>query len=260
MKKIKASVLIANFNNQKYINECLRSLLNQTYKNFEIIFHDDNSNDESIINIKKYKNVKIIENKKRGKFGSLNQINAYKRAFKICRGEIIFLLDSDDYFLKNKIKNIIKVFETNNKIKVIYDLPVILKDKKKKLVKNKQRILNNYWPYIPPQSCISFRRKYFEEIINKIKVNDFYDVWMDFRLAIYLKYIENNFYIHEQNLTIYRQNVNSVSSGFTFLSTNWWKRRLQAHQYIKFFFNKNKINYKRNFDYYFTKIIVSIFS
>ena len=260
MKKIKASVLIANFNNQKYINECLRSLLNQTYKNFEIIFHDDNSNDESIINIKKYKNVKIIENKKRGKFGSLNQINAYKRAFKICRGEIIFLLDSDDYFLKNKIKNIIKVFETNNKIKVIYDLPVILKDKKKMLVKNKQRILNNYWPYIPPQSCISFRRKYFEEIINKIKVNDFYDVWMDFRLAIYLKYIENNFYIHEQNLTIYRQNVNSVSSGFTFLSTNWWKRRLQAHQYIKFFFNKNKINYKRNFDYYFTKIIVSIFS
>ena len=260
MKKIKASVLIANFNNQKYINECLRSLLNQTYKNFEIIFHDDNSNDESIINIKKYKNVKIIENKKRGKFGSLNQINAYKRAFKICRGEIIFLLDSDDYFLKNKIKSIIKAFETNNKIKVIYDLPVILKDKKKMLVKNKQRILNNYWPYIPPQSCISFRRKYFEEIINKIKVNNFYDVWMDFRLAIYLKYIEKNFYIHDQNLTIYRQNVNSVSSGFTFLSTNWWKRRLQAHQYIKFFFNKNKINYRRNFDYYFTKIIVSIFS
>ena len=79
-------MLIANFNNQKYINECLRSLLNQTYKNFEIIFHDDNSNDESIINIKKYKNVKIIENKKRGKFGSLNQINAYQEAFKISKG------------------------------------------------------------------------------------------------------------------------------------------------------------------------------
>ena len=62
---------------------------------------------------------------------------------------------------------------------------------------------------------------------------------MDFRLAIYLKYIEK-FYIHEQNLTIYRQNVNSVSSGFTFLSTNWWKRRLQAHQYIKFFLIKIK--------------------
>ena len=67
MKKIKASVLIANYNNQKYINDCLRSLVQQTYKNFEIIFHDDNSNDHSILNVKKYKNVKIIKNRKRGK-------------------------------------------------------------------------------------------------------------------------------------------------------------------------------------------------
>ena len=131
MKKIKASVLIANYNNQKYINDCLRSLVKQTYKNFEIIFHDDNSNDDSILNVKKYKNVKIIKNRKRGKYGSLNQINAYERAFKISKGEIIFLLDSDDYFLKNKIKNIIRVFEKNSKIQVIYDLPIILKDQKK---------------------------------------------------------------------------------------------------------------------------------
>ena len=82
MKKIKASVLIANYNNQKYINDCLSSLVKQTYKNFEIIFHDDNSNDDSILNVKKYKNVKIIKNRKRGKYGSLNQINAYKSAFK----------------------------------------------------------------------------------------------------------------------------------------------------------------------------------
>ena len=37
MKKIKASVLIANYNNQKYINDCLRSLVQQTYKNFDLI-------------------------------------------------------------------------------------------------------------------------------------------------------------------------------------------------------------------------------
>ena len=57
MKKIKASVLIANYNNQKYINDCLRSLVQQTYKNFEIIFQDDNSNDDSILNVKKYINL-----------------------------------------------------------------------------------------------------------------------------------------------------------------------------------------------------------
>lgn len=123
------------------------------------------------------------------------------------------------------------------------------------LVKNKSKIIKNYWPYIPPQSCISFRRKYFAEIINKIKVKNFYDVWMDFRLAIYLKYIENNFYIHEENLTIYRQNANSVSSGFTFLSNNWWKRRKQAHEYVKYFFSKNKIQYFKNLDCLITNFI-----
>ena len=139
-------------------------------------------------------------------------------------------------------------------------MPIILNNKSKIFEKNKSKIIKSYWPYIPPQSCISLRRQYFEEIINKINIRKFYDVWMDFRLGIYLKYIEKNFYIHEQNLTIYRKNNNSVSSGFTFLSINWWKRRLQAHQYVKFFFIKNKIVYKRNFDYYLTKIIVSIFN
>ena len=67
MKKIKASVLIANYNNQKYINDCLRSLVKQTYKNFEIIFHDDNSKDGSIVKVKKFKKVKIIKNKKKRK-------------------------------------------------------------------------------------------------------------------------------------------------------------------------------------------------
>ena len=62
------------------------------------------SSDNSIKRINKYKNIKIIKNKKRGKYGSYNQMNAYYRAFKKSKGEIIFLLDSDDLFKKNKIK------------------------------------------------------------------------------------------------------------------------------------------------------------
>ena len=258
MKKIKASVLIANYNNQKHINECLKSLLKQNYKNFEIIFHDDCSVDNSIIKVKKFKNVKIISNKKRGKYGSFNQITAYERAFKYSRGEIIFLLDSDDYFSYQKIKNIINTFNKNNKIKVIYDLPIIINNKEKKIIKNKKKIINNFWPYIPPQSCISIRRKDFKRIIKKIKIKNFYDIWIDFRLGIYLIYIEKNFFILEKNLTYYRQNNYSVSSNFKFLSANWWSRRMQAHNYVKFFFKKNKIIYKKNFDYYLTKLFISI--
>ena len=78
MNKLKVSVLIANYNNQLHINECIDSIKKQTYQNIEIIFHDDFSTDNSIKCINQYSNIKIIKNKKRGKYGSFNQMNAYK--------------------------------------------------------------------------------------------------------------------------------------------------------------------------------------
>ena len=77
---MKASIVIANYNNGKFINECITSLKNQTYKNFEIIIFDDNSKDNSIKEMEKFKNIKIIKNKIQTKYGSLNQMNAFCKA------------------------------------------------------------------------------------------------------------------------------------------------------------------------------------
>ena len=69
----KASILIANYNNEKYLEECLNSILNQTYKNIEIIVIDDNSSDNSSKIINKFKNKIIIANKK----GQKTKIGSY---------------------------------------------------------------------------------------------------------------------------------------------------------------------------------------
>ena len=100
--KILVSVLIANYNNAKFIKDCIKSVKKQTYTNIEIIFFDDCSHDNSLNEIKKFPKIKIISNNMRGKFGSFNQMNAYVKAFKESRGDIIFLLDSDDFFSKKK--------------------------------------------------------------------------------------------------------------------------------------------------------------
>ena len=255
MKNLKVSILIANYNNQYYLEECIKSIKSQTYKNIEVIFHDDFSSDESLIKASKFKNLKIIKNKKRGKFGSFNQMNAYQRAFNKSTGEIIFFLDSDDFFKKNKVKDTVNEFLKNNKISAIFDLPIIKYEKKMKFAKNKKKLLDNYWPYIPPQSCISIRRKHFKKMMNKINFNLFPDIWMDFRIALYLKYISKNFFILNNNLTFYRQSPKMVSSNFKFLSTSWLKRRMQAHNYVKYFYLKNKINYKKNLDYFITAFV-----
>ena len=67
MKNIKASILIANYNNAIFIKDCIQSLKKQTYKNLEIIFFDDNSKDNSLKEIKKFSKIKKICNKKKKK-------------------------------------------------------------------------------------------------------------------------------------------------------------------------------------------------
>ena len=57
---MKASIVIANFNNAKFIPECINSIKSQTYKNHEIILFDDNSTDNSIQVAETFENIQII--------------------------------------------------------------------------------------------------------------------------------------------------------------------------------------------------------
>lgn len=64
---MKLSVIIPNYNNQKYIKECLDSILNQTFQDFEIVIVDDCSTDNSVDIIKRYisknKRIKLYHTK-----------------------------------------------------------------------------------------------------------------------------------------------------------------------------------------------------
>lgn len=252
---MKVSVLIANYNNYQYIDQCINSILNQTYKNFEIIFFDDYSTDRSLDQINNFSDVVIIKNNKKKIFGSYNQINAYKEAFLKSTGDIVCFLDSDDYFESNKLELIIKEFKEKSELKVIFDLPIHQYEKKRLFKKNKNKIFKTYWPYIPPQSCISVRKEIIIEMLNSIEFDLFPNIWMDFRICIFSKYILNDFYILNKNLTNYRINNLSVNAKFKFLTIQWWKRRIEAHEYIKHYFKLNKIKYSRNLDFFLTKLI-----
>ena len=252
---MKASILIANYNNDQYIIDCINSLKKQTYQNIEIIFFDDNSKDKSLDVVKRFSEVKLLINEKEKKIhGSFNQLNSYKEAFKKCSGEIILFLDSDDYFHEEKIANVVKEFEKNNNLKIIFDLPIIKTDRGEEIPKG-QFLNKTYWPYIPPQSCISISRKYIEQVYDLIDFDLFPNIWMDFRIGIVSKYILDSYYILNKRLTYYRKSEKNISSKFKHMSRSWWKRRSEAHDYIKYFFLKHKIKYKKNLDYYFTKLI-----
>lgn len=263
LKKInyKVSILVVNYNNAKFLSQCLDSLINQTYKNIEIIIIDDSSNDNSIDILKKYQNKTSIVRKKSKKIGvgSYDQMESYRECLKFSTGEIIVLCDSDDFFDTKKIEKVVNKFEENENYLMIYDLPILKFENKTKFIKKKSKFLKNFWSYFPPTSCISLRSKEFKDYFNLINFKDFPDIWLDFRLGILSKFIFKNLIFIEENLTYYRQTNTNISSNFKFLSKNWWRRRNQAHDYIKFFFRKNNIVYKKNLDYFITKLINKFF-
>ena len=254
-KKPLVSVLIANYNSSPYIHHCINSLNAQTYKNLEIIFFDDNSSDNSIDIIKKFSDVKIIANKIQTKFGSLNQLNAFKEAFKISKGELIFLLDSDDYFNQEKIEKVVDYYNNNKKAEIVFDYPLIVENNNIYSEKKKLNFFKTYWPYIHPTSCISIKKNCFEKLLKVISYKDFTDVWLDFRICLFSKYILKDFHIINENLTFYRKTDSNVSSKFNRFSKNWWKRRLQAHQFYQKFSKDNKLDFDKNLDFFLTKLI-----
>ena len=95
MKKVKLSIIVPVFNTEKYLSECLNSLINQTLKSIEIICVDDGSTDNSLSILEKFhskdERVKIIH---QGNFGvSVARNNGIAMA----QGEYIGFVDSDDW-------------------------------------------------------------------------------------------------------------------------------------------------------------------
>ncbi len=251
---MKASVVIANYNNSKFIHECIDSLNNQTYQNIEIIFFDDNSTDNSLEIIKRFKNIKIIENKTQTNFGSFNQINAFKKSIQSSTGDIVFLLDSDDFFRKDKIEKIIDFFSKNENENIVFDYPVIKKNDKEIPQKKKANFFKTYWGYIHPTSCISIRRKYSDKIFDKVVDNKFSDIWLDLRILLFSKYLDKYNVIND-NLTFYRQFEGNESSKFKKFSKSWWQRRNLAHEYFLNFKIMNNLKIGKNLDFYISKLI-----
>jgi len=112
------SVVVATCNGEKYIKEQLDSIINQSYKDFEILILDDKSEDRTVEIIKhyerKYSFIKVIQNESR-----LGVIDNFEKGISLAKGDFIALSDQDDIWEKDKLLiqyNIIKD----------YDIPVMV--------------------------------------------------------------------------------------------------------------------------------------
>ena len=257
MYKEKISILITNFNKEKFIEESILSCLRQNHNNLEIIIVDNLSTDKSMSIIKKYLEKLVIITKKRESLHSpKNQIDSLIQAFKKSTGNLILLLDGDDYFLPNKVSHIKDIFLKNNNLDVVFDVPTILANNEFRPLKIKKKYNREIWPTTIPTSGICFKRAFFENCLEFNLFNSYPTLEIDFRLNFFAQRILRKFLIIEENLTIYRKVNDGVMSKIKFFSYNWWMKRLQAHYFINNVYKKSELPYKRNYDFYLTKSTV----
>ncbi|MCQ9626461.1 glycosyltransferase family 2 protein [Cetobacterium somerae] len=129
----KVSIVVPIYNGEKYINRCLESILNQSYKDFEVILIDDGSKDSSLKKLcdyeKKDTRIRVFTQKNSGPSAARN------RGIKESEGEYLIFIDIDDYVSefyleKNLLKmdkktlilsNVLEVFTRKTEKREIFD-------------------------------------------------------------------------------------------------------------------------------------------
>ena len=114
MKKIEVSVIIPSYNSAFFINETLQSVYQQTFKNYEIIFIDDGSTDNTKeLLLKNHNSVRYYYQENQGPASARN------KGIHLARGKYIAFLDADDLWKPNKLELQINEFLKNKKLEII---------------------------------------------------------------------------------------------------------------------------------------------
>ena len=113
-KKTKISIVMPNYNSSLFLEQTIKSIINQSFFNWELIIVDDNSNSQTKKILKKYSKIKKIKIF----FLKRNRGDGYCRLYgvKKAHSSIIAFIDSDDIWKKNKLKlqyNFMKNYNLN---------------------------------------------------------------------------------------------------------------------------------------------------
>tara|TARA_B100001057_G_scaffold426925_1_gene451381 strand:+ start:2962 stop:3744 length:783 start_codon:yes stop_codon:yes gene_type:complete len=259
MKSPLVSVIVNCHNGQKYLSECVRSILNQTYKNFEIIFWDNYSTDTSYEIIKKFKD-KRIRKFRLNKFNSLYK--SRNLAISMSKGKYLTFCDTDDLWTKNKLIEQLRLFNRSKHIKFVFSNYFVLNENKKiKYIKFKKKLpegfitqdlLNNYMIGI---LTIMLDKKILEKKSFNPKLNIIGDLDLFIKLSTKFK-----FYYIQKPLAVYRIHKFNLSSNRLDIYINeleeWIKinsknKFLKNHSFLKMKYLLYKLKVKYFFKKYF---------
>ncbi|AFI05016.1 glycosyltransferase family 2 protein [Helicobacter cetorum] len=132
MSPLKVSIITASFNSEKTIRDTIESVLNQSYENIEYIIIDGKSTDNTLKIIQEYGNkiTRIVSEPDRGIYDAMN------KGIKLASGDIVALLNSDDFYTHSDVvEKIVHIFENQCCDSVYADLVFVNPNNLEKVVR-----------------------------------------------------------------------------------------------------------------------------
>ena len=159
------SVIIPLFNQKQYVEEAVKSILEQTYPNIEIIVVNDGSTDNPFPVLEEYKeNIILINQENKGLAGARNT------GLKNCSGEYIQFLDADDFLHSEKIRLQLEFSRINNAMVSYCEIAQYNERTKQTYLSYIGKIddmfsnLFNFWePYPMPIHSLLIKKELFEK-------------------------------------------------------------------------------------------------
>ncbi|NBY46520.1 MAG: glycosyltransferase [Proteobacteria bacterium] len=122
----KVSVVMSSYNHARFIAQAIRSVLDQSFDDFEFIIFENGSTDNSLEIIKSFSDPRIIFHTTKTNQGSSGGMN---QAIECANGDYLALLNSDDYFLPGKLERQVKELDANESIGAAFSLPLIVDER-----------------------------------------------------------------------------------------------------------------------------------
>ena len=256
---MKFSVLIPVYNTEKYLEECLQSVLNQTYQDFEIVLVDDGSTDESGKICDKYQvdypdKIKIIHKANQG------LISARRVGIDNAHSDFCIFVDSDDSIRVNLLETVNEILSNNKDVDLlIYSLCYV---RNSTVVKNARKLFDNGKVWTEQDKKELYKRIMFSDDINSMCTKAvktsllqsdttdytvYYDKNMgeDLLQSLYIITNAKKVMYIDTPLYCYNYNDNSISRGVSLESISK-KSTLHIYNRILEYLPKWNLNSKEN--------------
>lgn len=205
------SIIIPVYNAEKYLRQCIESLIHQTYKDIEMIFVDDGSTDNSVEILSEYKEIDP-------RIQVLRQSNmhagvARNNGMKVAKGKYLFFLDSDDYFELTMVEKCYIAGEKHQAEIVAFEYEmfddnslVVLKRTQNKLGKTRLISYEQKGAFFSEFLCVPWNKMFLKSFIEReeIQFQDLLNTNDEFfcRLSMYLAkriYYMTDLFVHYRN-------------------------------------------------------------